>query len=233
MFQFKQFRITQSHAAFKLGTDAVLLGAWAEVESYKHILDIGTGTGILALICAQKNSKAAITAIEPDPLSANDALNNFYNSPWSHRISLIQQRVQDFQPDNNLKFDCIISNPPYFEGQKKSATQRKNDARHTDGLPLVELASGISSLLHKDGDAYIVLPIEEGRLLMQLMAIRGLQCIARCLVSAKPNQVPIRMLCKYRQAIHYNPKESLLSIYDHSGQHYSNDYAQLTKPFYL
>lgn len=157
-FKFKQFTIKQAVNPQKVGTDSMLLGAWTDTEA-KRILDIGTGTGILALMMAQKNQDAEITAIEPDLDSLNEARENFCDSPFANRIMPIHAPLQSFGAME--KFDLIISNPPYFENDFLSADEDRNRARHTNDLPVHELYEYGAELLTEDGIFSIIIPFDE------------------------------------------------------------------------
>ncbi|HYX05427.1 MAG TPA: methyltransferase, partial [Bacteroidales bacterium] len=130
-FRFKQFTIIQDKTAMKVGTDGVLLGAWTRPEKAASILDIGTGTGLIALMMAQK-SKALITAVEIDKDAADQAQQNTENSPWHERIQVHQSSVQEFSANFGKKFDLIISNPPYFHQSFKNPGIKRSLARHND-----------------------------------------------------------------------------------------------------
>ncbi|WP_300582122.1 methyltransferase, partial [uncultured Pseudoalteromonas sp.] len=134
-FVFKQFTVTQTRAAMKVSTDGILLGAWADVSGAKHILDIGTGTGLLALMAKQRMPDAKVSAIEIDSDACNDARDNFAASPWPD-INLFEGAVQSFSAAE--PFDAIITNPPYFNASLKGDNHARNTARHTDGLSFSE-----------------------------------------------------------------------------------------------
>ena len=156
-FQFKQFQITQLVNSQKVGTDSMLLGAWSN-GNYNHILDIGTGTGILALMLAQQNPKAKISAIEPDTDSLDGALKNFSNSKFKYQLEGINFFLQDFT--STQKFDLIISNPPYFEKSTLSNNDDKNRARHTDNLPLPILYKKALELISENGNLNLIFPFD-------------------------------------------------------------------------
>lgn len=156
-FHFKEFSIKQEDNPQKVGTDSMLLGAWVS-GNYNRVLDIGTGTGILALMMAQKFPRASITAIEPDQVSCIEANENFANSPFRNRIMGIQVALQNFGAME--KFDLIISNPPYFENSFLSADENRNRARHTADLPLYDLYENTAELLSESGRFYVVAPFE-------------------------------------------------------------------------
>jgi tRNA1Val (adenine37-N6)-methyltransferase len=144
-FRFKQFEVFQSRSAMRVGTDGVLLGAWANVDGAKHILDVGSGTGVIALICAQRSQDALVEAIEIDEGSAEDARYNFSLAPWQGRLKLHQG---DFlKIASKEKFDLIISNPPYFSQSLRAADPSRNAARHDDSLPAEQFMAKAKGLL--------------------------------------------------------------------------------------
>lgn len=156
-FRFKQFTIKQDVNPQKVGADSMLLGAWIKGD-YQRILDIGTGTGILALMLAQKNPQAQITAIEPDFLSLEEAQENFQQSPFKQRIMGVHAPLQQF--GSLEKFNLIISNPPYFENAFLSPDNDRNRARHTADLPVNELYECAADLLAEDGFLALIIPFE-------------------------------------------------------------------------
>ena len=157
-FEFKQFTVHQEDCAFKVTTDACILGAYPEIPEPEKICDIGTGTGILSLMMAQKFSGAIIDAIEIDPLSAKQAGENFKSSPWDNRITVFNDSIQHFARQNKIKYDMVICNPPYFEDHLRSKDHRKNLARHNYKLSLSELAEYVKDLLTDMGYFYAILP---------------------------------------------------------------------------
>ena len=163
-FEFKQFTVHQCNAAMKVGTDGALLGSLA--EGGKKILDIGTGTGLLSLMMAQRCPEAEITAIDIDENAIIDAKRNFAESPFAEQIQLIHTPFNDFV-DNNLKanadfkpFDCIICNPPYFDESLESKDESRTRARHTSSLPFRELVGGAYELLADEGVFSVCIPPE-------------------------------------------------------------------------
>lgn len=159
-FQFKQFNITQEHSALKLGTDAVLLGAATQFCNPKSILDIGTGTGILALMMAQKYD-CAISAIDIDENSIIDAQQNISNSNWANRIAVKHCSIQDFAKESTEMFDGIICNPPFFSQSLINPEKNKAAARHTIALTPDDLFRCIDTLLSTYGTASIIIPTSE------------------------------------------------------------------------
>ena len=160
IFRFKQFEIRQDLCAMKVGTDGVLLGAWA--KGGKHILDIGCGTGIITLMLAQRYPDAQITAIDIVDDCCRQTRQNADNSPWGERISTVNKSLQDFVSDYEElpKFDAIVSNPPFFVDSLKNPDSFRRLARHSDSLPFSVLARGVSKLLAADGVFCVILPEE-------------------------------------------------------------------------
>jgi tRNA1Val (adenine37-N6)-methyltransferase len=158
-FHFKQFDVFQRRSAMRVGTDAVLLGAWASVENAKTILDVGTGTGVIALICAQRNAEAIIEAIDIDEGSVEDARENFTASKWSDRLKLHWGDYRKIISTN--KFDLIISNPPYFTDSLRPSNPTRNTARHDDSLPADAFIQQTKTLLAPTGRLALILPTSE------------------------------------------------------------------------
>lgn len=160
-FQFKQFSVSHSESGMKIGTDAVLLGAWADLSECRRILDVGTGSGILALMAAQRNDKAQIDAVELDVAAVKEACGNVDNSPWPLRINVINC---DFKNFSSLeKYDYIISNPPFFETGARAPEQKRAMARHTDSLSFEEFFKCCKKLLANRGLIGIIAPAEARR----------------------------------------------------------------------
>lgn len=157
VFRFKQFSITDRRSAMKIGTDAVLLGAWADVVSANSVLDVGTGCGIIALMIAQR-CKGAIEAIDIDKDSLLDAAENFRNSPWAGRLKAIQISYQDFVRKSLKKYDLIVSNPPFFSKSLISPKKSTAQAKHDVSLSYGELILCSAGLLHPGGKLFVILP---------------------------------------------------------------------------
>lgn len=155
-FRFKQFEVYQSRSAMRVGTDGVLLAAWANVENTNHILDVGAGTGVIALICAQRNPEAFVESIEIDEGSVDDAAHNFSISPWPNRL---KAHLGDFlKIATKEKFDLIISNPPYFSQSLKASNPSRSAARHDDSLPAEEFMKKARPLLTENGRLALIFP---------------------------------------------------------------------------
>jgi tRNA1Val (adenine37-N6)-methyltransferase len=229
-FQFKQFTIRQERSAFRVGTDGVLLGACADISRATSILDIGTGTGLLALMLAQRCS-AIITAIEPDYESYLQACENIDSSPWKTRINLVNTDLQSFDPGSD-RFDLIVSNPPFFTDSLKNPDPRKSGARHNDSLTTPELIQGSVKLLTDSGQLNIIMPYVEGNILIAEAVRFGLYCNNVLKIRPLPTSEIRRLILKFSK-IRENPKESFLTI-EHGMRHeFTEDYINLTKDFYL
>ena len=156
-FRFQQFSVLQKQSGMKVCTDAVLFGAMAPVNHGGHVLDIGTGTGVLALMAAQLGA-GQVTAVELTQQAYQEADFNFSNSPWAERLEVVHQEIQSFALTADRQYDLIISNPPFFENHSKTTDKLRNTARHTDQLPFSELISIAGQLLSRHGLFYLLIP---------------------------------------------------------------------------
>lgn len=175
----------------KVGTDAMVLGALIETEGKQSGLDIGTGTGVLSLMVAQRNPNIKMQAIEIDHESAVEASQNFQNSPWSSRLSVIEHDFRAF--DCLEKFDLIISNPPYFESGLLNESTRKAKTRHEESLPLIELFEKVSSLLTPEGCFWLILPYETAEKWKAIAQDFKLYCVREITINGKVN-LPKRII---------------------------------------
>ncbi|MBI9059086.1 MAG: tRNA1(Val) (adenine(37)-N6)-methyltransferase [Labilibaculum sp.] len=232
-FEFKQFRIDQNGSAMKVGTDGVLLGAWADVSGATRILDIGTGTGIIAIMAAQRtHDHAIVDAVEIESSSYQQALSNFENSPWSSRLNAHHSSFQDFHKDQQVKYDAIVSNPPYFLNGLNAKEEARTQARHADHLPFEELLEGAMKLLSEKGSLSVILPVEEGELFIRLARLTGFYLKRKVAVLPNPGKPAKRYL------LEFSLQNCDLQISDfrvENGQRhvYSPEYIKLTKDFYL
>jgi tRNA1Val (adenine37-N6)-methyltransferase len=229
-FRFKQFVIKQEGAAMKVGTDGVLLGAWADIENVNSVLDIGTGSGVIALMIAQR-CPATINAIEIDTLSAAQAKLNFESSIWSDRLSVEAMSLQAYFKDHDAQFDLIVSNPPYFNKSLKSPSPERTLTRHTDQLPNDDLLEGVKKLLSPIGRFCAIFPYVEGNIFIAQAANYNLYCNKKLYIQTKPNNPIIRILAEFsfekRRVI-----EDSISIHGDDGE-YTSTYKELTRDFYL
>jgi len=232
-FNFKKFSIAQSDCAMKVGTDGVLLGAWTNCSDSIDILDIGTGTGVIALMIAQRNNEANIKALEIDQPAATQAQQNVNRSEWSSRITVINQSIQDYQREIDDQFDHIITNPPFFTGGTLSNSQDKTSVRHTTKLSHNDLLGAIRNLLRPTGTCSLILPGIEGYRCIELA--RSYNLYPNKITEVYPDQSkPLErlMISLGKVEIKDYPTDKLY-IRDQATQDFSNEYRELTKDFYL
>lgn len=230
-FQFKQFIIHQDRCGMKLSTDAVILGAWAAHESPKKILDIGTGTGAIALMLAQRYPNAAVEAVELDNDASMQATDNVAFSPWKDRVRIIHQSFQKYSASHSDCFDLIVSNPPYFPDHIKSNDQQRNLALHNDSLPFADLINGVADILAPKGSFWVILPERQMQDLEKLAAAKGLFPYHQVIVRNHPSAPVLRLV----QAFSFSktvPSETVLCIRDHE-RRYSAAYKDLLRDFLL
>ncbi len=228
-FKFKQFTVYHDLCAMKVGVDGVLLGAWANCPEAKSILDIGTGSGLIALMLAQKTD-AIITAIDIDEGAFRQSILNFKNSPWFDRLNSVNLSLQEFQLQSLQKFDCIVSNPPFFVDSLKPDENSRTLARHTDTLSHRELLQISSNLLHQDGKIYIILPTKEAEILVA--ENKSLYCSRKMRIYSKPGMAAHRILLEFSLQ-ECSCTESELTIETEVRHNYSPEYRELTKDYYL
>lgn len=229
-FRFKQFEINQENAPFKIGTDGLLLGAWTRHEQPKHILDIGTGTGLIALMMAQRFPTSEVEAIELNSEAVEIARSNFENSPWKYILNL-QNGDFKSQPFSK-KFDLIISNPPFFSGSKLSKKEGKSLARHTIELTLNDLLNKSSTLLSNTGVLGIVLPFELKEEALIIGSRFDLFPKRICNVLPTPKSTPKRILIEFTAFVS-DLEESELVIEEFGRHQYSEAYKNLVHDFLL
>ena len=228
VFRFKQCAIDDSRCAMKVGTDAVILGAWANICNANTVLDIGTGCGLIALMIAQR-CNAQITAIDIDENAFIQSKENFLDSPWSQRLKSIHGAVQQF--DLSSKYDFIISNPPFFKNALKAPDPQRNTARHNDKLSFESLLDAVNRLLNDKGIFSFILPVTEANQVITLATAYQLYPIRCCEVFSRDGNIPNRLLVELTRAESSIKTEKLI-IRNNSNQ-YTLQYKQLTKDFYL
>lgn len=227
-FQFKQFTVFHDRCAMKVGTDGVLLGAWAPVDDATRILDVGTGTGLVALMLAQR-SQASIVALEIDEAAALQAQENVDRSPWQGRIEVIKADFKHYVTEQ--KFDLIVSNPPYFSDSLKCPDKQRNAARHDTDLTYLDLLKGVTRVLNPDGLFALVIPADAENQVRELAFTQGLHPV-RCLhVITKPENPPKRVLVAF--SFHCEGCKSESMVTEIARHRYSDAYIALTKEFYL
>ena len=231
MFHFKKFSIDDSKAAMKIGTDAVLLGAWTRCGNETRILDIGTGSGILALMMAQR-TKAIIDAVEIHSDAANLARKNVQLSPWSEQIHIFNSSIQEFSVKTKNKYSLIICNPPFFTDSLKAADKARNTARHNDTLPVKDLLKITSELLIEEGKAAFILPADAFENWITAASNLYLYPAIITKVKSSPNHDPHRVMVVYARDKEPEVIVNELYIYSSKGI-YTKEYSELTRDFYL
>ena len=230
VFRFKQFEVHQQRSAMKVGTDGVLIGAWASVQpTDRAILDIGTGTGLIALMLAQRSPEAKIVGVEIEPESVAQARENVDRSPWSNRVEIVESAVQEFATEE--RFDLIVSNPPYFVDSQKCPDEGRNRARHTDSLSFEELMKAAERLLTPEGRLAVIVPAEAA---LSVVAAGRLHLLRRCDVKTKPTAgAPKRVMLEFSPRFGGAAVRESLTIGDGTAGGYSPEYRALTRDFYL
>ena len=235
-FRFKKFEVVNERSAMKVNTDGVLLGAAMTIrEGDRFLLDIGTGTGTIALMAAQRvNEPIHIDAIDIDEPSASEAAMNFQNSPWSESLHAHNMSLDDFAqslPDDRT-YDLIFSNPPYFEDSLTAPDERKSTARHTsDGLSYRDIFEFAKTRLTESGRVALVLPADQEAALCRYARMCGLHLFRILRVRSVPRKAPTRMIVEFSWQRCDNVSEELLTI-QKEGQ-YTEEYLSLTHEFYL
>lgn len=228
-FAFKKFTVYHDRCAMKVGTDGVLLGAWTDLSESRFILDVGTGTGLIALMMAQRCPEAFITAIDLDEEAVEQAKDNINASPWSDRIQAEKQDVCCYCPDDC--FDTIVSNPPYFINSLRCADNQRNTARHADTLDMNRLLRKVADLLSTKGRFSLVIPAEQVDELVSVANREGLFLSRHTAVVTRPGLAPKRALLELRkEQMVCRQDELVVELERHV---YSKDYIALTKDFYL
>ena len=223
-FNFKHFKINQNNSALKVGTDAFLLGALTQFKHVKTVLDIGSGTGVLALIAAQFNSTCKVIALEIDPISCLLSQKNFEQSKWSERLEAKPINFLDFDIQEN--FDLIISNPPYFENSTQTTSARKNLARHNNSLTADKLFKKVSLALAEDGSFWCILPFDHSNSYLLESIKNNLFITEKIEIFGKPNTLRRYVYC-------FKKKQQPLTVRKitvrNAEGNYTEEYKVLTK----
>lgn len=237
-FQFKQFTIQQDRCAMKVTTDACLFGGWVvkEIENRKsevgNLLDIGAGTGLLSLMITQKSDRLIIDAIEIDDKTTGQAKENAKASPWKERITIINADARAFHFEK--KYDLILSNPPFYEKELRSATESRNLAHHSDELKLSELLSIIKNNLTVDGSFFILLPYKRNEEIRKLFKEQELHIEKIVFVrqSVKHDYFRIMLKGKLQEQQNEETEFEELSIWN-AEKEYTNEFIQMLRDYYL
>lgn len=230
-FQFKQFTVNQDHCAMKVGTDGVLLGAWASApERTCRILDIGTGTGLVALMMAQRYPKAFVWGIDIDSEAAKQAKDNVETSPFANRINILKGDATKLV--DKIGFDAIVCNPPYFVDSLTSPYNQRTLARHTICLTYESLMQTVNKLLKNDGMFSVIIPMENKELIVSYAALFELYISRICNIKTTPNKPPKRLLIEFKKQ-YSNVIDFKEEVLDTAQNKRSKWYHELTKEFYI
>ncbi len=232
-FCFKQFAIVQDNTPMKVGTDGVLLGAWCKCQGARRILDIGTGTGLIAIMAAQRTSSAQIDAVEMEPSACVDAIENIGNCPWQDRIELYNTTIQDFAADCANCYNLIVSNPPFFSNSLKASDAARSLARHDDSLPVADLFGCSVKLLAPGGILSVIIPV--GRLddFRHEASLHSMDIVRQLRVQPN-NTLPChRVLVEFGIGGGNQATDEGILVIEHEQGCYSPEYVQLTHDFYL
>lgn len=228
-FKFKQFSIFQDKTAMKVGTDGVLLGAWATSNSGNTILDIGTGTGLISMMLAQRFPESQIDAIEIDENAYYQAKENFENTPFYNRLSIYLTSLQDYKTDK--KYDLIVSNPPFFTVNDLNGFDARKQARQEETLTFSDLLEKTAQLLNKDGLASFIIPHDRMIKFCAIAAENALKVSKTTLIKGNETSPIKRVLLEFSFE-QKEIEENTLTI-EIERHRYTNDYINLTKDFYL
>ena len=233
MFTFKQFSIHQDQTAMKVGTDGVLLGAWTPIEHHPNtILDIGTGTGLIALMLAQRTSAEQIDALEIDENAYEQAVDNFENSPWGDRLFCFHAGLDEFVDEPEDEYDLIVSNPPFYAEDYKTESEQRDLARFQDALPFEDLVEAADLLLSENGIFAVIIPFKEETRFIDLCAETELFPVKVTRVKGTPNSETKRSLLAFKryELPVLEADELVIEINRHE---FTEDYIALTQDFYL
>ena len=232
-FQFKQFSLEQDRCAMKIGTDGVLLGAWTPIENNPFsILDIGAGTGIIALMLAQRSNAEQIDALEIDEEAYEQSVDNFENSPWSDRLFCFHAGLDEFVEEPEDEYDLIVSNPPFYTDDYKSDNEQRDLARFADAMPFEDLIEAADLLLSKNGIFAVIIPYKEEQNFLALAKDYELYPLKITRVKGTPTTEIKRSLLAFSRNENVNfPIDEL--IIETSRHQYTSEYIELTKDYYL
>ncbi|GAB5417771.1 MAG: methyltransferase [Crocinitomicaceae bacterium] len=229
VFRFKQFSVKQERSAMKVGTDAMLLGSLVLETNPRKILDVGAGTGVIALMMAQRFTEAEIVAVEIDAASFLEAQENFQNSCWANRLNAVQCNFLEFHPKNS--FDCIVSNPPYYQSRLENNDARKSQARHDSALPMEQMIAKVSELLSDAGSFWVIVPSEVASAWITASSSAGLHLSSNVSILGKEGGTVKRQVLQFVKG-ETKLTDSVFTVRKLDGS-YSDDYIELTQEFHF
>ena len=231
LFRFKQFEINQDRCAMKIGTDGVLLGAWTDVKNAKSILDIGAGTGVIALMLAQRSNAEVIDAIEIDDNAFEQCVDNFEQSSWGDRLFCYHASLEEFAEEIEDEYNLIICNPPFYSEDYKTKNDQRDLARFQDAMPFEHLLKNVSMLLSENGLFSVIVPFKEETLFISLASKYNLFLNRKLHVKGNTRSEIKRSLIEFS----FRKSETLIEslIIETERHQYTEDYTNLTKDFYL
>ena len=231
-FYFKQFVIHQDCCTMKVGTDGILLGAWADVSGVEKALDIGAGTGLIAIMLGQRTESAEIHAVEIEQASFVQAGQNMRASPWADRLVVKHVSIQDYSRQTDERYDLIVSNPPFFSGGTFSQNQDRNSVRHTIKLPHGDLLTSARTLMTDHGRFCVILPLLEGLRFEEMARSYKLFCTRKIEVKPKKDKPTERLLLQFERAEKEEKTETLV-IQKERRNEWTKEFITLTGGFYL
>lgn len=231
-FRFKQFEVEDSNSSMKVGTDAVLLGTLAEnKDESRNMLEIGTGCGVISLMMAQRFQHLQIEAIDIDPESCNQALENVRRSKWEKRIEIRQQSLQQLSRESKKQYELILSNPPFFENSLKPANPRYHLSKHSEQLTHAELLAGVEKLLSENGAFWVILPANTSKRFRETAFIHNLFITKSIRIFPKSNKAFNRIILQIQKTAFPETASELLIL--NADNIYTEEYRALTGDFYL
>ncbi len=233
MFRFKQFCIDDELSAMKIGTDSVLLGAWTNISPAKRILDVGTGCGILALMAAQRNNDAKITAIDIDKEAAKQAGINFRNSKWADSFEVINISLQDFAKDHEPTFDYVLCNPPFFQNSLLPPSSQKAVAKHNITLSYSDLFFYCRKVIMPKSTLAIIAPFDLREKIVGIGIENNFYCSREAIVKSSAKHQPHRIMMEFVNFEVAEVETETIEIYNSNDNSYTDRYKEICKDFYL
>lgn len=231
-FRFKKFNINHQKSGMKIGTDGVLLGAWANLEGCESVLDLGTGSGLVALMCVQRYEKIDVVGIDIDKEASIQAENNFKDSPFFSQLKSLHFSFNEFIQSTDKKFDAIVSNPPFFKNSFKTDNQQRNMARHSDHLSLNDLFSNAKKVLVNSGKLILIYPFDQLEDIHKIASENSFHNTKQVNISHNNTKLPKRVLLEYLYKD--NSRKPIIENFylkNHDNE-FSDEYILLTKDFH-